>query len=582
MKAKKPVDTTKTNIHNMHLGLLSNARESKLAFVLLILIYLAGYYYVLLTSRSEGVLMLFGHPVPLRSMTGAFSSLMNLCIILIVVFYGKPGFVVSMIVLIWQFPSILMGIFLGRNYTSIPGFFMNILTIITVLLLRNNNIKIEKYQQRLREQAFIDALTGLPNRFACSETMDALSARGEKFVVATLNLNNFKNINNTMGHETGNAVLIEIASRLKNASDKGLSGTVDTITCQGGDEFSLIIRHYDSDDAVLKTLQFYNSLIKEKITVDGCDYFLTASIGYAEYPTDGASSSAVLSCANTAMTEAKYDDSGSHICRYSHDLPNAQRALEIERKIRTALETDSLFFVLQPQYDISHKLSGFEALARLRDADGSLINPQEFVPVAEKIGLIDKVDHVVLTQSAKFFGKLVRETHTDSTLSVNVSVKHLMKNDFLDEVREILSSSGIPAHQFEIEITESVLIDSVDKALQCINEIKKMGVKIAIDDFGTGYSSLSYLSSFPADTLKVDKSFIDQMNTSDSSKQYVAAIISIGHVMNFSVISEGVELPEQLETLRSIGCDFIQGFLWGRPMSPEDAEELVKSSMQRA
>ena len=154
-----------------------------------------------------------------------------------------------------------------------------------------------------------------------------------------------------------------------------------------------------------------------------------------------------------------------------------------------------------------------------------------------------------------------------------------MKNDFLDELKEIINTCGIPAGQLEIEITESIMIDSAEKALQCIKEIRGMGIKIAIDDFGTGYSSLSYLNNFPADLLKVDKSFIDRMNTSDASKQYVEAIISIGHIMNFDVISEGVEEEEQLETLRSIGCDYIQGFIWGRPLSPEDAEKLVMNSV---
>jgi EAL domain-containing protein (putative c-di-GMP-specific phosphodiesterase class I) len=150
-----------------------------------------------------------------------------------------------------------------------------------------------------------------------------------------------------------------------------------------------------------------------------------------------------------------------------------------------------------------------------------------------------------------------------------------MRNDFIDEIRNLLRDSGIPADKLEIEITESIMIDSVDKALQCIAEIKSMGIQIAIDDFGTGYSSLSYLNRFPANLLKIDKSFIDKMNTNESSRQYVAAIISMGHIMGFDVISEGVEEPEQLETLRSIGCDYIQGFLWGRPLSAEDAEKLV-------
>ena len=150
-----------------------------------------------------------------------------------------------------------------------------------------------------------------------------------------------------------------------------------------------------------------------------------------------------------------------------------------------------------------------------------------------------------------------------------------MKSDFVDEIRELLDTSGIPAKNLEIEITESIMIESFEKALLCIDELKKMGLQIAIDDFGTGYSSLSYLNRFPANLLKIDKSFIDKMNTSDSSTQYVAEIISIGHVMGFDVISEGVEEDEQLETLKNIGCDYIQGFIWGKPLSAEDAEKLV-------
>ena len=174
-----------------------------------------------------------------------------------------------------------------------------------------------------------------------------------------------------------------------------------------------------------------------------------------------------------------------------------------------------------------------------------------------------------------FFGELLRKTGAELTLSLNASVRHMMKSDFLDEIRSILKDSGVPANRIEIEITESIMIDSVDKALRCIDELKSMGFQIAIDDFGTGYSSLSYLNKFPADLLKIDKSFIDAMNTSDSSRQYVAAIISMGHVMGFDVISEGVEEPDQLETLKDIGCDFVQGFIWGRPLSAEAVEELV-------
>ncbi len=224
---------------------------------------------------------------------------------------------------------------------------------------------------------------------------------------------------------------------------------------------------------------------------------------------------------------------------------------------------------------MDHLLRGFEALARMNDEKGNTFRPEEFIPVAEKTGLIDRVDGTVAEKSAMFFGELLRRTGSRLTLSLNVSVRHMMKSNFTDEIRQLIKDSGIPADQLEIEITESIMIDSVDKALYCIDELKAMGVHIAIDDFGTGYSSLSYLNRFPADLLMIDKSFIDAMNTRDSSRQYVAAIISMGHIMGFDVISEGVEKPEQLETLKEIGCDYVQGFIWGNPLSTEEVERLI-------
>ena len=393
-----------------------------------------------------------------------------------------------------------------------------------------------------------------------------------------MELSNFQNIGNAMGRSTVDALLIEVANRWKALADSSSTGTLDFITRHDGNEFVFVIRDYDSEDAVIRTLERYEDEIKEKITVDEVDYFPTAAIGYAEYPTDAKDNDALFVCAHTALAEAAREGSDGKICRFTLDLLNAEHILAVERKIRSAIEAGRLFFHLQPQFDIEHKLSGFEALARIRDEDGSIMSPAVFIPVAEKVGLIDQIDYLVFRDAAKFIGGLIEKTGTDVKLSVNVSVKHLMKNDFLDEVRGILDTCGVPAAQLEIEITESVMIDSVEKALECIAEMRKMGLKIAIDDFGTGYSSLSYLNNFPANLLKVDKAFIDQMNESDASKQYVAAIISMGHVMNFDVIAEGVEAEDQLETLREIGCDYIQGFLWGRPLPVEEAEALVVAS----
>lgn len=437
-----------------------------------------------------------------------------------------------------------------------------------------------RMMEHLRQISYTDQLTGIPNRFAATELINDLIRQDERFSVVSIDLNGFKSINDTMGFESGNQVLKEIASRWKTIADAKLSGTLDSVARIGGDEFALIVRDYRSDDELLQTIRQYESVLGSRLTIEGCDFYITASFGYAVYPYDARTSDNLCSYAYTSMCEVKRLNSSNHILHFSPDLLKTEQTLDIESKLRKALETDSLFYHLQPQYDLNHNLRGFEALARMKDTEGKSVPPCEFIPVAEKIGLIDKIDGTVFRKSAMFIGDIIRKTGADIFLSVNISVRHLMKNDFLDEVRSTLQLSGLPAERLEIEITESIMIDSAEKAIRCIDELHRMSIKIAIDDFGTGYSSLSYLNSFPANLLKIDKSFIDRMNTNESSKQYVAAIISIGHIMGFDVISEGVESTEQLETLKEIGCDFMQGFIWGKPMPPEDAENLITASVQ--
>ena len=429
--------------------------------------------------------------------------------------------------------------------------------------------------KRLEHMSYTDALTGLPNRFACVDYISDLIRKNKKFAAVSINLNHFKSVNETFGFEVGNHVLIEVGNRWKALIDNEQEENADYITRTNGDEFLLVIKDYASDEELEKRIKRYVDALTEQFTVDGSDMYIRASFGYVEYPKDADSADAIISDATAAMNEIKKANSSEHILRYTPDLLQNEHVLKIENLIRTALENDTIYFNLQPQYDINHKLRGFEALARMKDSEGNNISPGEFIPVAEKVGLIDRVDGAVFRKATAFFGELLKKSGADMMLSINASVRHLMKRDFIDEVTSLLKNSGIPAEKLEIEITESIMIDSVDKAQKCIDEIKNLGIKIAIDDFGTGYSSLGYLNKFPANLLKIDKSFIDKMNTGESSRQYVAAIISIGHIMGFDVISEGVEEEAQLETLSEIGCDFIQGFIWGRPLSAEDAEKLV-------
>lgn len=570
------------NIDKTLSRLSSNGNAPTYFFALLLLLFFLAIRLVTIVSRSDAAFGFADMKVPMSTLTGVFSSVSHMCIFCIVVLYGKVGYFTSLGLLLLQFPMQLNNIFVNHSPSTIPGVFLNLMTIVVMTLLYRNNVRINKYQERLRNQVVTDTLTRLPNRFACTELVNDLVKRGGKFALVSIDFNNFKSINDTFGHEIGNDVLREIARRLRTAADSGSTGTHDFVTRQGGDEFSLVIRDYSSEDQLLDSIRFYEKELARPMSITDCELYMTASFGYTEFPTDADNTDMLFTCADAAMYEVKRTNSSTNrIRRFTPDLMNnTERTLDIECKLRLALENETVFFNLQPQFDMEHRLRGFEALARMKDTDGSMISPGEFIPVAEKVGLIDKVDICVLKNSARFFSEILKKTGADITLSVNISVRHLMKTDFLAELKASIEECGLPASQLEIEITESIMIESADKALQCINDLKAMGIKIAIDDFGTGYSSLSYLNSFPADLLKIDKSFIDKMNTGDSAKQYVAAIISIGHIMNFGVISEGVEDMEQLETLRSIGCDFIQGYIWGRPLDPEAAEKLVLTQKQ--
>ena len=541
---------------------------------LLIALYIAGNILVRFTSTSDAVILLNHRPIPHKTLTGAFSAITNLCIITMVILYKKKGFIISLVLLLTQFPSLVNNL-LNQIFTAIPGLFTNLLCIVTSCIVFTYVNKSDKYQEKMRKQATTDRMTGLPNRFAVSEMMNYLVQKKEPFTFAVIKFNNFNNINNSLGQIAGDEAIVQIAKRLKVISEGGSTGTKDFVATRKGNDFLITIRSFSSEEQVLKTIEYYAEAISKKLYVDGCDFVLTTSIGYSMFPTDANDGETIFNYAYAAMNHGRKKDHSDSICKFEKSMLNSDNYTEIERSIRHALDRGEVVFKLQPQFDTSHKLRGFEALARINDRDGNVISPVQFIPVAEKAGLVDKIDHEVLMSSTKFMGEMVRQTKTDAVLSVNASVRHLLQEGFVDEVSTALKESGLPANQLEIEITESIIIESVDKAVECIRQLNAIGVRIAIDDFGTGYSSLSYLNALPADIIKIDRSFIVNMNSSETSKQYVAAIIAIGHVMNFQVVAEGVEEDEQIETLKEINCDFIQGFIWGRPMDPKDAALLV-------
>lgn len=560
---------------------LSLDRETpKSAFILLLLLYGIATFLTISSSNTQAEITLFGETMRFSALTGVFSMLGSTCIIVLVMLFRKVGYFTAMFLLIVQLPGLIINIVVRHSVKHLPGLFTSFMIIIAITIIFLSNRKILAYQKSIRNQAVTDSLTGLPNRFACTELMQDLLRRNSDFVVVSADLNDFKSINDTMGHSAGDAVLIEVARRWRELANNTTTETTEFVARNSADEFILIISDYDSLDDVEKTIEAYKAELEKKMTIEDCDYYMTACYGYAVCPDDSTVIDNIFTFADAAMHEVKDKESGHgiSILRYTSEILNAEKTIAIERKIRNALEQDKIFYHLQPQYDIDHKLRGFEALARLRDDDGSYISPVDFIPVAEKTGLVDRIDMKVYEMAVDFIAKVIAETGRHITISVNVSVRHLMKNNFIEEIRRVLEEHNVSADHIEIEITESIMIDSAEKALERIEQLKAMGMKVAIDDFGTGYSSLSYLNSFPSDLLKIDKSFIDKMNLSDSSRQYVAMIISIGHILDLKVISEGVESADQVDVLKDIGCDYIQGYVWGKPMPPEEAGKLVAES----
>jgi len=526
------------------------------------------------TSNSSDVIFMFGHPVPLRSVTGAFSAVCNLCVVLMIVLYRAPGFYIAVTMLIVQLPMLFMNLF-HQNFSAISGIVTDIVIVLVSAYLFKYVNRSAQFQQRMRDQASTDRVTGIPNSFATNELMKYMIQRKEPFALAVIKFINFGNINNTLGQDAGDEVLVQIAERMSRISESGSAGAKTFVATRKGNEFLLVVRDCYSERTGRMVIDHFATALSEKYVVEGCDFVLPTCIGYSMYPEDAENERSVFDYAYIAMEQARKTGSNRSVLRFADDMLNNDNSVEVERTIRHALDNGNVYYNLQPQFDMDHKLRGFEALARLRDEDGNVMSPVVFIPVAEKTGLVDLIDTRVLFSASKFVGEMVRKTGSDIVLSVNASVRHLLQAGFVDEVKRALDASGLPANQLEVEITESIMIESVDKALECINQLTALGVRISIDDFGTGFSSLSYLNSIPSDVLKVDRSFIITMNSSEKSKQYVAAIIALGHIMNFKVVAEGVEDDAQIDTLRNIGCDYIQGFVWGKPMYPDEAAKLM-------
>lgn len=440
---------------------------------------------------------------------------------------------------------------------------------------------IEKNARRVKRMANYDALTGALNRGGFIRKLDSLCkiAGQEPFALALMDIDGFKNINDTMGHQIGDSVLRTVSENFR----KGIHPE-DVFGRLGGDEFALIIRR-DLDE---QTIPSYLSEIMEslkKVEVGGCCFAeIRASFGVAFCPKDSADTLEMIKYADTAMYSAK--KSGKNRIEFftekmKEDL--AQR-IEIERSMMTALEKNELSIVFQPQYSIEeHRLFGFEALARWKSPELGDVSPALFIPLAECNGLIHQWGKWVLEEACRVFVPFRDELMSAISLAVNISAKQINEYNFPELVKGVLTNTGMPAKDLQLEITESSFISDPKTVSENIRQLKVMGVSIALDDFGKHYSSPYLLQLMPIDTLKIDKDYIQNMSCNKISVKVVDAIIDLSHKMGLKVVAEGVETEEQLQYLKDSGCDYLQGYLWGKPVPIDilvEQQRLITSSIE--
>ena len=417
----------------------------------------------------------------------------------------------------------------------------------------------KRAEERIARMAHYDNLTDLPNRTSFNEAIKAMLERaeksGEQFAVLSLDLDGFKDANDTYGHAVGDALLREVAHRLQTAAEGALLARI------GGDEFMLIVAGDPQPEAattlaerLLLTLAGDFDIEERRVTVG-------ATIGGAIFPLDGTDAKTLMINADIALYRAKAEVRGTVLFFDAEMGEQVRERRALQADLRAATEKDELFLHYQPQLTISGSTIGFEALLRWNCPRRGIVPPAAFVPLAEENGLIVQIDEWVLRAACREAASWPEPL----TVAVNISPTQFRTGDFPGFVHAVLLESGLPASRLELEVTEGVLIDDFSRAISILCRLKALGVRIALDDFGTGYSSMSYLHSFPFDKIKIDRAFVGDLGDNRHSMAIVRAVIDLGHSLNVPILAEGVETAEQHAILLRAGCDEVQGYLTGRP-----------------
>jgi diguanylate cyclase (GGDEF)-like protein/PAS domain S-box-containing protein len=420
--------------------------------------------------------------------------------------------------------------------------------------------------ERINRLAYFDNLTGLPNRGMFLERLHqslALAARDHEMVsLVFLDLDNFKDVNDTLGHAAGDKLLCDVALRLA-----GCIRDSDILARLGGDEFVVLLTSVANQDRVAAAVQRMQEIFATPFQVDGRTVYSSASMGIALYPEDSHDASSLFRSADTAMYHAKNEGRAQYRFFSAEMNQKIMRRVALENSLRRGLEKNEFFLHYQPQWDLkTNKMIGAEVLLRWQSEDFGLMPPSEFISLTEDSGLIFSIGEWVLKSACQQAKRWADEGHPEFKIAVNVSGKQLKQADFVAMLTGIIRETGVDPCRLELEFTESVIMENAEKTIETLSALKRMGILLSIDDFGTGYSSLNYLKHFPVDRIKIDRSFVADVNRSHDDTAIVEAIITMAQSLSLKVLAEGVENSDQLHHLTALGCDEVQGFYLARPM----------------
>ncbi|MEJ2685974.1 MAG: EAL domain-containing protein [Gammaproteobacteria bacterium] len=433
----------------------------------------------------------------------------------------------------------------------------------------------KQFERQLRHWATHDALTGLPNRVRMREILETAleAARGNAGVVGvfTLDVDNFKRVNVSLGHPAGDRLLREIARHLMGRLERS-----QAVGRHGGDEFLVVAANARSTDDVVRVLNILKEACDAPVRIDGQDVFFTFSVGVAVYPADGRDCDTLLRNADTALHRAKAVGRGEHQF-YAPDMnARAEELLWLEADLRRALGRGEFVFHYQPQVNFwNRRVESVEALLRWQHPERGLMSPDEFVPLLEETGMIVSLGEWTLQRACHDWRTWQAAGQGPARIAVNVAARQFSDPTFVDMVRRALADQQVPARALELEITEQTVMTDVRQAGATLAMLDALGVRLAVDDFGTGYSSLAYLKRFPLDSLKIDRTFVGELPENSSDGAIVEASITLGHKLGLEVVAEGVETAKQFAFLRNANCDLAQGYYVSRPVPASDLAQLL-------